>query len=872
MSKKNNNDQTHRIEGDAEQITNERLIEVDLKKLMESSFIDYSMSVITARALPDVRDGLKPVHRRILYAMYEDGILPDRQTKKCATTVGNVLGRYHPHGDSSVYDAMVRLVQPFSMRYPLIEGQGNFGTIDGDPPAAYRYTESKMNKLSVEMLTDIEKNTVDFMPNFDDSLEEPTVLPSRFPNLLVNGTIGIAVGMASKIPPHNLGEVCDAINLVLDNPDATLEDLMTCIQGPDFPTAGLIMGKAGIRAAYATGHGSITMRAKAEIVEGKNGRFSIVVTELPYMVNKAMLIQNIAELVREKRIDGISNIEDHSSKRAGGIRITIDLKRDAQPSIVLNKLYKYTQLQTTFAANLLAVDKGEPKTLTLRMMIDRYIEHQLEVILRRTIYLLAKAKDRAHILEALVVAIDFIDEVIAILRSSKSIPEGKQRLMDRFEFDDVQATAIVQMRLGALTGLEKSKLEDELAEIKKKIEEYNILIADEGARKGKFKEELGEISRRFGDDRLTEIVPIDGEMDIEDLIAQEDCVITLTNFGYVKRQKVDTYQTQHRGGRGISAMTTREEDTPIEMFLGFTHDYVMFFSNQGRVYRLKGYDIPEGTRNAKGLNIVNLLALAPEEKITSMIRVGREYENEMYLVMVTKKGLIKRTPLSAFNNIRKKGVIALNLRDGDELVWTALTEGDSELLVATRGGMSIRIKESDVRIMGRAAAGVRAIRLRGDDEVVSLSVLREDAKVLTVSENGYGRLSEIENYRIQRRGGYGIKNYRAEVGAVAAVRVVDNDDDIIIISDAGVIIRVAVEEIRVCRRPSKGVRVMRLGDEQKIVTIARVPHDEEAEHSDVETEAPDDEDIIDEAEELEAEDDILEDDEEIEAAEAEEEE
>ena len=716
------------------------------------------------------------------------------------------------------------------MRYMLVDGHGNFGSVDGDPPAAYRYTEAKMSKLSMEMLTDIDKETVDYSPNFDDSHEEPQVLPSRYPNLLVNGSTGIAVGMATNIAPHNMREAVDAVCLLLKNPDATLDELMECIQGPDFPTGGIIMGRAGIRAAYATGRGKITVRAKAEIVERPNGRYQIVVTELPYQVNKARLIESISDLVKEKRLEGISNCDDHSDRE--GMRITIDVKRDASPNVVLNNLYKNTNMQITFGAIHLAIVNKVPKILTLKEMLQYYIDHQMEVILRRTIYELKKAKERAHILEALKVALDFIDEVIAILRSSKSVAEGKQRLMERFGFDDVQAQAIVQMRLAQLTGMEMEKLEAELKALLEKIEDCNDIIAREERRRDIIIEESQEIARRFGDERRTAIETVSGEVDVEDLIKEEDCVITFTSYGYVKRQKLDTYQLQHRGGRGVSGMARREEDVPTEMFITSTHDYVMFFSDRGRVYRLKGYEIPEGSRNSKGINIVNLLPLEGDEKITEMIRVLRQYDHEMYLMMITKTGLVKRTPLSEFGNIRKKGLIALSLRDDDSLVWTRLTNGQNEMLVATRKGYAIRFDENDVRPMGRGAAGVHAIRLREGDEVIGMSILREGGRVLTVSETGFGRLTPISDYRVQTRGGMGIKNYREENGDVAAIRVVDDDDDVIIINDAGVIIRIAVKEIRECARPSKGVRVMKIEDGGKVVALARIKHEaEEAEEA-----------------------------------------
>lgn len=828
---------------------NQKIYDVDINKEMKESFLAYSMSVIVSRALPDVRDGLKPVHRRILYTMYEDGLYPERAYKKCATTVGAVLGRYHPHGDASVYDALVRLAQDFSMRYILVDGHGNFGSVDGDPPAAYRYTESKMSKIALEMLTDIDKETVDFGPNFDDSHQEPTVLPSRYPNLLVNGSTGIAVGMATNIAPHNLRETVDAVCLLLKNPDATLDELMECIKGPDFPTGGIIMGRSGIRSAYATGRGKITVRAKAEIVERGNNRYQIVVTELPYQVNKARLIESISDLVKEKRLEGISNADDHSDRE--GMRITIDVKRDASPSVVLNNLYKNTNMQITFGAIHLAIVDGVPKILSLKQMLEYYIQHQLEVILRRTIFDLKKAQERAHILEALKVALDFIDEVIAILRSSKTISEGKQRLMDRFGFDEVQAQAIVQMRLAQLTGMEKEKLEGELKALMEKIEDCNDIIAREERRREIIIEESQEIARKFGDERRTQIENVSGEMDVEELIKEEECVITFTSFGYVKRQKLDIYQLQHRGGRGVSGMSRREEDTPTEMFITSTHDYVMFFSDRGRVYRLKGYEIPEGSRTSKGTNIVNLLPLEGDEKITGMIRVRREYEHEMYLVMVTKQGLIKRTELSAFDNVRKKGLIALSLRDDDSLVWIRLTDGSQQLLVATKKGYAIRFDENDVRPMGRGAAGVRVIKLREGDSVVGMSILRENGKVLTVSETGYGRLTPISDYRIQSRGGMGIKNYRIENGEVAAIRVVDDGDDVIIINDAGVIIRIAANEIRECARPSKGVRVMKIEDGGKVVAIARVPHEEGTETDAVDNTVDEEEIIADESEAVE---------------------
>lgn len=811
----------------------ENLIQVDLREIMETSFLDYSMSVIVQRALPDVRDGLKPVHRRILYTMYENALWPEKAYRKCADTVGSVLGRYHPHGDASVYDALVRLAQDFSMRYMLIDGHGNFGSVDGDPPAAYRYTEARMSKLSVEMLKDIEKDTVDFSPNYDDRLKEPNVLPSHFPNILVNGSTGIAVGMATNIPPHNMGEVLDGVCAMVDNPDIDLDGLMQYIKGPDFPTGGIIMGRSGIRAAYGTGRGRIYVRARAEIVEKPNGRYQIVVTELPYQVNKARLIENIAELVKDKRIDGISNIDDHSDRN--GMHIAIDIKREASPQLVLNHLYSLTQMQVTFGVIMLAIVDGQPKLLTLRDILQEYIKFQSEVVLRRTQFDLKKAQERAHILEGLMIALDFIDEVIAILRNSKSIPEGKVALMERFGLDDVQAQAIVQMRLGQLTGLERTKLEEELAALRLKIADFLDIIASEARRYGIIKDEAMEMKKRFSDERRTEIAAISGEMDVEDLIPEEDCVLTLTNFGYVKRQTLDTYRTQRRGGRGISGMSRREEDVASELFIANSHDFVLFFSDRGRVYRLKCYEIPEGSRTSRGMNITNLLPLEPEERITSMLRVTKSEEEDHFLTMVTKNAVIKRVALSAFRNVRKNGLIALDLAEDDELSWVRLTSGSDDLLVATRFGKVIRFHEADVREMGRQARGVRAIRLAEGDVVVGMSILRENGLVLTVSETGYGRLSNPEDYRLQHRGGMGILNYHVEkYGNVAAIKVVDLDDDIILIADDGVIIRIEAGSIRICARPSKGVRVMKVNEGSKVITMARAPHDDEEEISAVE--------------------------------------
>lgn len=801
-----------------------RIKDVDVKEEMKSSFLDYSMSVIISRALPDVRDGLKPVHRRILYTMYEKGLDPNKPYHKCADTVGAVLGAYHPHGDASVYDALVRLAQDFSMRYMLVDGHGNFGSVDGDPPAAYRYTEARMSKISCEMLTDIDKKTVDFQPNFDDRLEEPTVLPSRFPNLLVNGSDGIAVGMATKIPPHNLGETIDAACALIDNPDIDLAGLMDYMPGPDFPTGGIIMGRSGIRATYATGRGKITVRAKTEIVEAKNGRYKIIVTELPYQVNKARLIEYIADLVKDKRIDGISNIEDHSDRQ--GMHIEIDVKREASASIVLNNLFNLTQLQTTFGAIMLAIVDGVPKILNLKEMLTEYVNFQQEIIRRRTEFDLKKAKDREHILEGLKIAIDFIDEVISIIRNSKDQATAKVNLMERFGLDDIQAQAIVQMRLGQLTNMERTKIEDEIAALKTKIEEYNAILADEGRQREIIKEELIVIRNKFADPRRTEICAVNGEVDIEDLIPNQECVLTLTQFGYVKRLAVDTYKIQNRGGRGVSGMSRREEDVATEMFVINSHDYVLFFTDKGRVYRLKCYEVPEGSRQSKGMNIANLLPIAADEKVTSMIRVP-EFDEEKYLVMVTRQGIVKRISLNAYNTARKGGLIALELNEGDELAWVRLTDGNQQVIVATKNGLAIRFEETDVRPMGRQARGVKAISLREGDCVVGMCVVANDDLILTASETGFGRISNVSDYRLQSRGGKGITNYHTEkYGNVAAVSAVKLDEDIIIISQEGVIIRIAADTVRICNRPSKGVTLMRIGENDKVVTVARAPHED----------------------------------------------
>lgn len=814
-----------------------KIIDVDIEKEMKQSFLDYSMSVIVSRALPDVRDGLKPVHRRILYTMYEKGLEPNKPYHKCADTVGSVLGSYHPHGDASVYDALVRLAQDFSMRYMLVDGHGNFGSVDGDPPAAYRYTEARMSKISTEMLTDIDKKTVDFIPNFDDRLEEPTVLPSRFPNLLVNGSNGIAVGMATNIPPHNLGEVIDAMNLLIDNPDAEIADLMECLPGPDFPTGGMIMGRSGIRAAYNTGRGKIIVRAKTEIVEAKNGRYKIIVTELPYGVNKARLIEHIADLVKDKRIEGITNIEDHSDRN--GMHVEIDIRRDASPQIVLNQLFSYTQLQTTFGAIMLAIVNGEPKILTLKECLQYYIDFQVDVIKRRTVFDLKKAQERCHILEGLKIAIDNIDEVIKIIRNSKDTATAKANLIERFSLDEVQAQAIVQMRLGQLTNMERSKTEDEIAALLLKINDFTELLADHIRQLQVVKEEATAIRNKYADPRRTEICHINGEVDIEDLIPQEECVVTFTRFGYIKRIEQSEYSLQHRGGRGVKGLSTREEDIATEMFVCNSHSYVLFFTDKGKVYRLKCYLIPEGNRTSKGMNIANVLPIAPDEKVTSMIPV-KEFEENKYLVMVTKYGIIKRIKLNSYNTARKGGLIALDLNEGDQLAWVKMTNGNDQVLIATKKGMAIRFKENDVRAMGRQAKGVKALKLKKGDSVVGMCVLEDDAYILTVSETGFGRVSSPENYRVQSRGGKGLTNYHVEkYGDVAGISIIKQNDDIILISAEGVIIRIQASDIRVCARPSKGVTLMKIKDENKIVSFARLPHEEgETEKPEVNEENP----------------------------------
>lgn len=806
----------------------ENLILKDIASEMKDAYLDYSMSVIAARALPDVRDGLKPVHRRILYTMYGNGLYPEKPFRKCADTVGNVLGQYHPHGDASVYDALVRMAQDFSLRYPLVHGHGNFGSVDGDPPAAYRYTESKMSKISMRMLTDIDKETVDFMPNYDDRLQEPVVLPSRFPNLLVNGSTGIAVGMATNIPPHNLGEVIDGACCLLDNPNAGLDQLMEHIKGPDFPTGGIIMGRSGIRAAYATGRGKIILRAKTHIEQHKNGRERIIVTEIPYMVNKARLIERIADLVKEKKVDQISNIRDESSRK--GMKIVIELKRDANAQIVLNQLYSFTQLQDTVGVTMLALVKGEPKTLSLKQMLEEYIKFQEEIITRRTIFDLKKAKERAHILEGLLTALDYIDEVISIIRSHYTVQEGKAALMERFGLDDVQAQAIVQMPLGRLAGLEREKIQTEVDELHAKIAEYNAILADEQKIRAIVKEELLEIKEKFNDPRRTELATIEGEVDIEDLIPEESCVVTLTRFGYLKRQPLDVYKTQRRGGRGISGMTRRDEDFVSDIYTCSTHDYLMFFTNKGKVYRIKGYEIPEGSRTSRGTNVVNILPLEQNEKITCVIKTSDIAAENKYYVMVTRNGIIKRTEYNAYINVRKSGLIAINLDEGDELAWVKITNGSDDLILATRNGMSIRFNEEDARSMGRTARGVKAIALDEGDQVVGMVVAEEGKDILTVSQSGLGRRTDVSEYRIQTRGGKGLRNYYCDKnGPVAGFEKVDSENDIILITDSGIIIRIPADQISKQSRYAGGVKVMRVDEETSIIGIAAVEKEEESE-------------------------------------------
>ena len=803
-----------------------------LVKEMEQSYIEYAMSVIKGRALPDVRDGLKPVHRRILYAMYEDNLTADKPFKKSATCVGDVLGRYHPHGDASVYDALVRLAQDFSMRYPLVDGHGNFGSIDGDPPAAYRYTEARMSKISDEMLRDIEKDTVNWDPNFDESRKEPRVLPSRFPNLLVNGSAGIAVGMATNIPPHNLREVINATICVLDNPEATLSDLMEHVKGPDFPTKGIIMGRSGIRAAYATGRGRVCVRARTEFEEFGQNRTRIIVTEIPYQVNKRQLIKNMADQVEDKRLEGISDIRDESDRN--GMRVVIELKRDANPQVVLNRLFAQTQLQTTFAINMLALvdDQSQPKILSLRHILDEYIAFQEEIIIRRTKYDLKKAQERAHLLEGLLIAQDNIDEVIRIIRSSYD--NAKENLMNRFGLDDVQAQAILDMRLKALQGLDREKLEAEYKELEERIAYFQQLLGSEEMLQGVLKDELSAIRDKYGDDRLTEIQDVEDEIDIEDLIEEEECVFTLTAGGYIKRTPASTYRTQRRGGKGITAMATKEEDYVDTVFTASTHDYILFFTNKGRVHRKKGYQIPEAGRTAKGTNLVNVLPIEQDEKVTAMIHL-REFPEDRYLVMVTRTGTVKRIQLSSIFTARKAGIRAITLEEGDELITVRETDGEQAILIVTHDGMAICFKETDVRCMGRDACGVRGINLRPGDFVVGAARAKRDHQVLMITENGYGKRTEMDEYiragGLQKRGGYGLKGYNVteKTGCVVGVKVVSDNDDVLVINDAGVIIRMAVSGISTYGRTAQGVKIMNLEEGVKVISFARTDHEEEEE-------------------------------------------
>ncbi len=800
-------------------------IEDELKK----SFISYAMAVIVSRALPDVRDGLKPVHRRILYAMNELGITPDKPFRKSARIVGDVLGKYHPHGDSSVYDAMVRLAQDFSTRYLLVDGQGNFGSVDGDGAAAMRYTEARLSKLSMEMVRDIEKETVDFYPNFDETLMQPAVMPARFPNLLVNGSSGIAVGMATNIPPHNLGEVIDGVICMLDNPDCTVDDLMQHIKGPDFPTGGVILGRRGIYDAYHEGRGRIIVRAKSEIEEMPGNRHRIVVTEIPYMVNKAKLIEKIAEMVHDKTVDGISDIRDESDRK--GMRIVIELKRDTNANVVLNTLYKHTQMQDTFGAIMLALVDGVPKVLSLKQMIHHYIEHQEDVIRRRTKYDLDKAEARSHILEGLLIALDNIDEVIALIRGSRTPQDARDGLMTRFGLTERQAQAILDMRLQRLTGLERDKLEAEYAELQKQIAYYRSVLADEKLVFGIIRDEISEIRRKYADERRTEITAMDGEIDMLDLIDEEDMVVTLTHCGYVKRLPKDTYRAQRRGGKGIVGATTREEDFVDQMYVTSTHDPLMFFTNRGRVYQLNCYEIPEAGRTARGTAIINLLQLDPGEKVSAMLPVPAEKVSGHYLVMATKNGVIKRTELSEFTNLRKSGLIAMVLREDDELIGVALTDGSSEVLLGTHGGMAIRFPESDMRPMGRNAMGVKSIELDDGDSVVAMSIVEEGALVLSITELGYGKRTELDEYRVQSRGGKGIKamNLTAKVGQLAGQLLVHDDEDILLITDDGTIIRMPVADISVLGRNTQGVRLMRVEEGCRVVCVARAEAEEDAE-------------------------------------------
>ena len=801
----------------------------DVKKEIETAFLDYSMSVIVARALPDVRDGLKPVHRRILYTMHERGNDSHHPTRKSADTVGAVLGSYHPHGDASVYDAMVRLAQDFSLRYPLVEGQGNFGSVDGDPAAAYRYTEARMSKIAEEMLTDIDKETINWAPNFDETKKEPSVLPSRFPNLLVNGSQGIAVGMATNIPPHNLTEVINGCIAYIDDPEIELSGLIEHIKGPDFPTGGVIMGHSGIRAAYATGRGKITLRGRAEIVENKDGTQEIVITEIPYMVNKARLIAKMADLVKEKRVEGIRDIKDLTSRK--GMKIVVYLRKGANASVILNQLYSFTQLQDTVGVIMIALDNNTPKTLNLKQMIQKYVEFQDEIVRRRTAFDLQKAEERAHILDGLHRAVDIVDEIIATIRACKGgMAEARQAVMDTFQFDEVQADAIVKMQLGKLAGLEILKIENELNELNAQIKNWKDLLADDAKVLAVVKNELTVLRDKYGDERRTSIEHVSGEVDIEDLIPEEKCVYTLTHEGYIKRTSADTYQVQNRGGRGISGLSHKDEDFVQELFVGSTHDYILFVTNLGRVFQLKGYQIIEGSRTSKGTNIVNLLQLQEGEKVTNMICHKQPKENEAqgYVTQITVKGLIKRTAVEQYANIRRSGLNAIALNEGDSLAWSGLTTGEDELVVATRGGKIIRFAESDARPMGRMGHGVRAIRLEEGDEVVSAGICRPGATIFTVTESGKGRRSLVEAYRLQTRGGKGILNYKKE-DAVAGVAVLQDSDDIMLISQEGIIIRMHASDITVQGRYASGVRVMRVAEGDRVVTVAPTEREDDAE-------------------------------------------
>lgn len=814
-------------------LNNNRVVHRDIEKEMRESFLAYSMSVIVSRALPDVRDGLKPVHRRILYTMYENGLTPDKEYRKCADTVGTVLGRYHPHGDASVYDAMVRLAQDFSMRYPLVDGHGNFGSLDGDPPAAYRYTEARMDKMALDMLTDINKDTIDYMSNYDDRLKEPVVLPSRFPNLLVNGSVGIAVGMATNIPPHNLTETIDAVQTLIKNPDCTLDELMQHIKGPDFPTGGIIMGRAGIRAAYATGRGRITLRGRAKIEDIKN-RTCIIIEEIPYMVNKKRLIENIADLAKDKRIDGIHTIRDESDKDHD-VRIVIELKKDAIAQVVLNHLYQYTQLQDTVGVIMLALVKGEPKILSLKQMLTEYIDFQVEVIRRRTKFDLDKAQARAHILEGMVIAAENIEEVIRICRTSENITEIKQRLMARFTLTEIQADAIAQMRMYQLSNMERKKIDDELAELNAKIKDLTEILASHERVLEIICNELEEIKRKYGDERRTSIENVSGEVDVEDLIPVEDCVVTLTNIGYIKRQPISEYKTQKRGGKGVSAIKQRDEDFIQEMFISSTHDDVLFITGKGIMYKLRCYEIAEGSKQSRGVNVINMLPLAEDEKIAAMIKTT-DYEDGKFLIMVTKNGKIKRTPLSAYKNVRKNGLRAVGLDDGDEIAGVRLTDGSAQVIVATRNGYAIRIDETQMRPMSRTAHGVKAIKLRDGDYVVSIARVREGASVLTVTDKGLGRRVKLDDYRIQNRGGYGMLNYKVsdDKGYVCGIKIVDEEDDIIMIATDGVIIRIRACDIRIMGRYATGVKLMRVSGEDRVVAFTRAEHDDGAETEKIE--------------------------------------